>query len=152
MLVLARLSFLYLEILLQSRSFVALTLLKNTGQLFIIAIFNIFVLLSKLTIVSASGGKNQNNQCVMYKGLPFACFKLRCSSPGMLTETPFDASFLAFSSGHYKRISFCLLKTNIKGIPWQSSDWDSALSLPRVWVPVWSRNLRSCKPHGVAKK
>lgn len=81
MLVLSHLSFLYFEILLQSWSFVALTLLKNTGQLFIIVIFKIFVLLFKLTVVSASGKKDQNNQCAMYRGLPLVCFKLKMIFP-----------------------------------------------------------------------
>uniref|UniRef100_A0A8C0DVP5 Uncharacterized protein n=1 Tax=Balaenoptera musculus TaxID=9771 RepID=A0A8C0DVP5_BALMU len=43
-------------------------------------------------------------------------------------------------------------KTYAQGIPWRSSGWDSALSLPRAWIQSLVRELRSCKPHGVAKK
>lgn len=45
--------FLSFEIVLQSLSFMALTLLENTGQLFIIGILKVSVLVFKLTIVSA---------------------------------------------------------------------------------------------------
>ena len=35
---------------------------------------------------------------------------------------------------------------NILGIPWQSSDEYSALSLPKPRFDFWLENLRSCKP------
>ena len=38
------------------------------------------------------------------------------------------------------------------GIPWRSSGVDSVLSLTRAWVQLLVAELRSCKPHGVAKK
>ena len=41
---------------------------------------------------------------------------------------------------------------NILGIPWQSSDEDSALSLPEPRFDFWLENLRSCKPWGTAQK
>ena len=36
------------------------------------------------------------------------------------------------------------------GIPWRSSGWDSALSLPRAWVQSLVGELRSCEPCGPA--
>ena len=45
-----------------------------------------------------------------------------------------------------------ILKIHIVGIPWRSSGWDSAFSLPRAWVQSLVGELRSHKPRGAAKK
>ena len=43
-------------------------------------------------------------------------------------------------------------KTYLEGIPWQSSGWESALSLPRAWVQSLVGELKSHKPRSTAKK
>ena len=37
------------------------------------------------------------------------------------------------------------------GVTWQSSGWDFVVSLPEAWVQSLFGELRSYKPHGVAK-
>ena len=44
------------------------------------------------------------------------------------------------------------LKANFRGVPWWSSGWGSALSLPVDWVQSLVKELRSCKPCVRAKK
>ena len=48
--------------------------------------------------------------------------------------------------------SYTAIKKQKQGIPWRSSQWDSALSLPRARVQFLVGELRSCKPHSTAKK
>lgn len=38
------------------------------------------------------------------------------------------------------------------GLPWQSSSWDSTVAQQGHRFHPWSGELRSCRPHGVAKK
>ena len=45
-----------------------------------------------------------------------------------------------------------LKKNSFLGIPWQSSGWDSALSLPQPHVRSLVGELGYCKPSSVAKK
>lgn len=86
-----------------------LTLLKNTDQLFRIGILEGSVLIMKLTMLSASRKKSVKIvsmphiwvYCLMYKR------EDSLSQEGLLRSLLLP-SFLAFSSGRYKRISLCL--------------------------------------------
>ena len=51
---------------------------------------------------------------------------------------------------HFCKGKSLILIYENKGLPWQSSDYDSTLPLLRVQSLV--RELRSCKPSGVAKQ
>ena len=44
------------------------------------------------------------------------------------------------------------LKIKGSGSPWPSSGYDSALSWPKAWVQYLVKELRSCKPCGMANK
>lgn len=51
-----------------------------------------------------------------------------------------------------KIVSLAIKDKDLWGIPWQSKDWDLALSLLGVWVLSLGSELRACQPCGVAKK
>ena len=78
------------------------------------------------------------------------CYLTISSCPLLLLPSIFS-SIRVFSKESALRIRWpweihrCI-KANVRGVPWWSSGWDSALSLPGAWVQSLVEELRSCKP------
>lgn len=109
------LCFLSFEVILQFLSFVALTLLKNTGQLFVIGISKVSVFIFKHSSICL---RKISVRIISVR----LCVALRCevrnrtSSQECVLRSHLLPRSLAFSPGPYESISLCLLKTNVKKI------------------------------------